>query len=263
MQFLAEILKNEPVAHQNYYMELYVPELAGQAVPGQFLHVRVGESLDPLLRRPLSLHQIDPKQSIIGLLYQVRGKGTEILSRKRAGEKIDVMGPLGKGFKLDFTGNHAVIVGGGIGVAPLYPLARELVLAGKTVTVLLGARFKEGLLAVKRFLDLGCLVEVATEDGGQGYKGYVTDILEEFLVSQKVDFVYSCGPEPMLAKVEESCIQRKIPGQVSLEAYMGCGVGACLSCACKMHDGARKKYAKVCTDGPVFAFGEVKISREY
>jgi dihydroorotate dehydrogenase electron transfer subunit len=229
---------------------------------GQFLHVRVNNGLYPLLRRPLSLHEINPDKGIVGLLFQVRGVGTELLSQKKAGEKIDVMGPLGKGFNLDFPGEKAVLVGGGIGIAPLYPLADRLVASGKRVTALIGNRSAESVLAVDKFTAIGCQVQVSTNDGTKGLKGYVTELLEEYLMKTAADYVYACGPGPMLAEIEKSCAKRQIPGQVSLEEYMGCGVGACLSCACEREGVDDQKYLKVCTDGPVFTLGEVKLNHE-
>lgn len=247
------------VAPDHFYMELHAPELANKALPGQFLHVKVSDGLYPLLRRPISLHVIDREQGILGLLYQVRGKGTQILSKRLAGENIDVLGPLGKEFNLNFSGNNALIVGGGIGIAPLFPLAKSLVEAGKNVTVILGARTAHMVLSQEKFSSLGCNVKIATDDGTAGIKGFVTELLQQEILAQKVDYVYACGPEMMLAKVEEICLSNNISGQVSLEAYMGCGVGACLSCACERNHDAEKKYAKVCTEGPVFSMGEVKL----
>ncbi|MDD2498999.1 MAG: dihydroorotate dehydrogenase electron transfer subunit [Desulfitobacteriaceae bacterium] len=262
MQFLTEIIENKQVAPGYYFMKLSAPEVACRALPGQFLHVRVNTGTYPLLRRPLSLHEIDSKHGSVSLLYQVRGAGTELLSQKTAGEKIDVMGPLGKGFNLDFSGEEAVLVGGGIGIAPLYPLAGGLISSGKSVTVLIGSRSVESVLAVDKFSAIGCRVRVSTNDGTEGLKGYVTELFEDYLMKTDVDYVYACGPGPMLAEIEKSCAKRQIPGQVSLEEYMGCGVGACLSCACEKEGTDEKKYLKVCTDGPVFTMGEVKLNRE-
>lgn len=259
MQVNAKILSNRPVGPGYYYLELAAGPVEEKARPGQFLHVKVNEGFYPLLRRPFSLHEIDREKGVLGLLYQVLGKGTEALSRRRAGEDLDIMGPLGKGFTLHFSGNQGVIVGGGIGIAPLYPLAKELKKAGKEVTVLLGARSAGSLLSEERFAALGCRVLIATDDGSKGRKGYAADLLADYIEDHPVDFLYACGPEMMLDRVEKLCLDRDIKGEVSLEAYMGCGVGACLSCSCAKKDTTGKRYAKVCCDGPVFSLGEVKI----
>ncbi|MGI6686083.1 MAG: dihydroorotate dehydrogenase electron transfer subunit [Bacillota bacterium] len=259
---MARILSNESVGPDFYYMEIEAPEVAKEAVPGQFIHIKVNEGLDPLLRRPMSLHEIDREKGLIGILYQVRGKGTKILSKRKPDTEIDIMGPLGKGFTIDFPGGHGVIVGGGIGIAPLYPLVKELKKLGKEVTVILGARFAKILLREENFISLGYPVLITTDDGSRGKKGTVAELLAEFVQKHKVDFIYACGREPMLKQVEDICQNSKIKGEISLEAYMGCGVGACLSCSCErknLTDLTGKRYAKVCTDGPVFPLGEVKL----
>ncbi|MEL7568715.1 MAG: dihydroorotate dehydrogenase electron transfer subunit [Dehalobacterium sp.] len=259
MQMSANILSNIYMGSGFYYMEIEAREVANEAVPGQFLHVKVNEGLYPLLRRPMSLHEIDREKDILGLLYQVRGKGTEILSGRIPGSKIDIMGPLGKGFTLNFPGQYGVIVGGGIGVAPLLSLAKELRKLEKEVTVILGARSAQFVLTEAKFISLGCQVLVTTDDGSKGRKGRATGLLAEHIKNKQVDFLYACGPEGMLEEVQKISLLYKIKGEISLEAYMGCGVGACLSCSCERSDISEKRYAKVCTDGPVFSIGEVKI----
>lgn len=259
LQMSAYILSNIYLGSGFYYMEMKARETANKAVPGQFLHVKVNEGLYPLLRRPMSLHEIDREKGILGLLYQVKGKGTEILSRRIPGTEIDIMGPLGKGFTLNFPGHHGVIVGGGIGVAPLYPLAQELKKNGKDVTVILGARTAQMLLGKEKYVSLGCRVLITTDDGSKGIKGTAAELLAGFVKDHQVNFIYACGRAPMLKQVETICQEGGIKGEISMEAYMGCGVGACLSCSCERNDTSEKRYAKVCTDGPVFSIGEVKI----
>jgi len=260
MQHWANIIENKTVRAGYHLMRLHAPEVAMTADPGQFVHLRVNDSYSPLLRRPISLHRIDAEAGTIDLLYQVRGAGTKALSEKKPGQRVDLMGPLGNGFKLDFPGSRTILAAGGIGVAPLLPLAEALLDQGKKVTLLLGGRSIDHLLAADGFFHLGCQVRLVTDDGTAGMKGFVTDLLLDELQQEAADAVYACGPGPMLGKVEQICLERGIPGQVSLEEYMACGVGACLGCVCAKNVPGEIQYAKVCTDGPVFNFGEVKIS---
>jgi dihydroorotate dehydrogenase electron transfer subunit len=254
-----EIQINAAVAPNCFLMSLYASDLAKVAKAGQFIHIKVTEGTYPLLRRPISIHDIDPDTGTISLLYQVRGKGTELLSTKRRGEKLNLLGPLGNGFNLEFSGKKAILVGGGIGVAPLYSLAKSLIRDGKEVRVLIGARTKEMIYQAEKFFDLGCTVQCATDDGSYGEKAFVTELLESALKDEKPDYVYTCGPEVMMTKVVDICLTDSVSGQVSLEAYMGCGIGACLCCTTELVDNS-KRHAKVCHDGPVFFFEEVRLN---
>ncbi len=260
-QISAQIRSNRALQSDVYFLELEAPSIAQKAQPGQFIHIKINTGFDPLLRRPFSLHEINREEGVLGVLYQVVGKGTKLLSQRQAGEKIDLLGPLGKGFSLSFSGDHGVMVGGGIGVAPLFPLAERLISCGKKITVLLGARSQSLILSREKFSALDCRVLVATDDGSLGDKGNVIELLQRYLLDHPADFLYACGPKIVLAKVDQLGLEKGIPGEVSLEAMIGCGVGACLSCSCaKIADEETgKKYAKVCSDGPVFPFGEVHI----
>ncbi|MEL7567345.1 MAG: dihydroorotate dehydrogenase electron transfer subunit [Dehalobacterium sp.] len=259
MTYWVEILSNKQVNKICYYIELYAPDAVQKAAPGQFFHVQVREGLSPLLRRPISIHYIDREKGTLGFLYQVKGEGTVILSKRIAGEKVSILGPLGKGFKPDFSGEKAFLIGGGIGIAPLFPLAKELRNAQKSVTVLIGARTKDMVLCEEKFLSIGCNVAVSTDDGTYGHAGYVSALFQQYIKSGPVDFAYLCGPEFMMAEVEKICRRNFISGQVSIEARMGCGIGACLCCSHEKEEDQAGKYVKVCVDGPVFDLGEVKL----
>lgn len=241
-----------------YEMELVAPALASSCMPGQFVHVKVGDTLDPLLRRPLSIYDVDKKLGSITLLYKVVGRGTELLTRIKVKENIDVMGPLGRGFSL---GNHrqVLLVGGGVGIAPLVYLTRVLKERGCKVIVLYGAEKREELVAFDRLRKLEADLMVATRDGSAGHKGSVIDLLHKRFIADKVDFIYTCGPEPMMALVKKYADENGIPGEVSLEEHMACGVGACLGCARKLKP-EDEYYVKVCKDGPVFSMSEISFS---
>lgn len=218
------------------------------ARPGQFLQVRVSGTFDPLLRRPLSIH--DAGGGEVRLLYREVGRGTALLAGKRPGEFLDVLGPLGNGFPA-VNGENAVLVAGGLGMAPLYFLARRLFEAGKQVYFLLGARQAADVYIPDKLPGLVRRLLVATEDGSMGTRGMVTDLLAG--LSQKQATVFCCGPWSMMEEVTRLCAQRGWQSYVSLEARMACGVGACQGCVVLTARG----YRRVCADGPVFAGEEV------
>lgn len=260
---IAEIVRHEKVAPDHYLMRVLVPEIAKKAKPGQFVHVLPGSTMDPLLRRPISLHGIDPAKGTVSLLYRVVGRGTEMISELPAGASIDIMGPLGKGFDVPDKINKALVIGGGIGVAPLLPLIQLLKHYRVETLVLLGASTGDYLLGFREIEALGLKVVAATDDGTYGQQGFVTDLAARYLPAFKPDFYYACGPNPMLGKLAQMMTLAGVPGQVSLEERMGCGVGACLACVCKVKvrqgsgAAAAFDYQKVCTDGPVFSASEV------
>lgn len=239
-------------------IEFYAPGLARAAGPGQFVHIRCGEGSDPLLRRPISIHAVDRQAGTVKIMFQVVGKGTAWLARQKKG-LLDVMGPLGRGFTTGQTRRNCVVVGGGIGAAPLYFLLQELAREGcaRQVKVLLGARNADRLLIKEETERLGFAVRVATDDGSAGHGGPVTELLSEELQANP-GFIYACGPVPMLRAVCGMLESAGVPGEVSVEERMACGVGACLACACRVREAAGgESYRRACVDGPVFAAGEV------
>ncbi len=242
----AKILSNKKIDSSYYKMTLDAPYIAKTAKPGQFVQVRCSDELDPLLRRPFSIHRVKDLE----ILYEVIGKGTEVLSGRKPGEHIDVLGPLGNGFTL--TKDKTIIVAGGIGVAPLVFLAERL---AKKPIVLIGAKTKNLILCEKDFKDLGTEVHVATDDGSQGHKGFVPELLGTRDKRQGTR-VYACGPNAMLKSVADICKKRKLECEVSLEETMACGIGACLGCAVIIKgQGTRDKgqgCKLACKDGPVF-----------
>jgi len=254
-QVRAKVLSNEKLSEAHYRIKLEASQIAKAARAGQFVHIRCGPDYDPLLRRPFSIHK--SRQGRIDVLYQVVGKGTGLLSQKRRGDQLDSLGPLGKGFEIEPAFNKIFIVGGGIGVAPLYMVAQEITRMGQEqdVTVLLGAKNKELILGKDEFERLGLEVMIATEDGSTGYRGLVSNLFQEFILSHTSlsVAVYSCGPVSMLRKIAELSRHRGFFCQVSLEQKMGCGLGACLGCVIR----GRSGYLRVCKEGPVFDAKEI------
>ncbi|MCX5678928.1 MAG: dihydroorotate dehydrogenase electron transfer subunit [Candidatus Omnitrophica bacterium] len=256
-QLKAEILSNKKVGSGFYRMKLGENYLAKITRAGQFVEVRCSSGAETLLRRPLGVHRIWPDG--IEMLYEVVGKGTALLSEKKAGEKLDMIGPLGNGFDTDLASDINILVAGGIGVAPLTALAENLrARQNKKVHVMIGARTRSHIMCKEEFKSLGCSVKISTDDGSRGYKGFATELLINLLATCKPEtylpqfrrvMVYACGPMEMLRAVRAITLKRGIPCQVSLEERMACGVGVCLGCPVKMKTGG---YKMVCKDGPVF-----------
>lgn len=225
------------------------PHLAKNSLPGQFLHVYPGKTV---LRRPFSVHKVD--KDTVGILFRIKGKGTEVLSAYRKGDILNVIGPLGNGFSCGKSGELDILAAGGIGVAPLLFLAETLAKNKKPI-VILGAKNKTQILCEKEFNDLGCEVFIATEDGSRGKKGTVVELLKDIIPAQngksKVN-IYACGPAAMFFEASK-VIPKNIDCQVSFEQFMGCGIGTCCSCIVETKQG----YRKVCKDGPVFNIKDI------
>jgi dihydroorotate dehydrogenase electron transfer subunit len=273
VQTKAEIISNAQVAPGHFKMVLESPEIAQEAQPGQFVHVRVHEGLEPLLRRPFSIHRVEHQSTRapgtrhqIEILYKIRGKATEILSTRKAGEELDIIGPLGNGFPLpEHQSTRApgtsILVAGGIGVAPLVFLAEKLthrspLTAHRKPIVLIGAKTKDLILCANEFKELGCEVKVATEDGSLGFKGLVTDLLRDLLSATRYPLpaiLYAAGPIFMLQEIKKIANMFKILSFGSLEENIACGLGGCFGCAVKTGQG----YQRVCREGPVFNLEEV------
>ncbi len=269
MQFTAMILSNIEVSPGYWRMRMTAPPECATASPGQFIMVRVNGAIDPLLRRPFGIFDIGtyrPSQSgaqpqpFLEILYRVVGKGTAMLSTLHSSDLLDVLGPLGKGFALGKPDEEKLIVGGGVGLAPLYLLAKELVKESK-VRLFAGGRTRDDILCITEFERLGIESYTATEDGSLGECGLVTEALLRRLDRlQRSATIYACGPHGMLNAVAQIAAERSIPCQVSLEGYMACGVGACLGCVVpgRSHSPETPDFRCVCTEGPVFESGELK-----
>lgn len=238
-QVIFEIAENIPLTETVRRMKL-VGDTADITACGQFVNIR----LDGLfLRRPLSV--CDRDGNVLTLIYKIVGKGTRQLSLMQPGEKLDVLTGLGNGYDLSLSGSHPVLLGGGVGVPPLYLLARELLTQGKQVSVVLGFNTAAEVFYEEEFRALGCQVTVTTADGSRGIRGFVTDAYPE-----EYTYFYTCGPEPMLKAV---WLTAKTQGQMSFEERMGCGFGACMGCSCKTIAG----YKRICKDGPVMKKEEI------
>jgi len=231
-------------------MGLKSSEIVAEARPGQFVMIRLSPNTDPLLRRPFSICTTRGEDLFL-ILYKVVGKGTAIMSNAGKGERLSVLGPLGMGFELPEPGRKSLLVAGGIGVAPLVFLAHSV----KTgVTFMAGYRSSNEMIPVDQ-VGLGRTdISIATDDGTMGHQGFVTELLESHLAGPAEDppNIFACGPLPMLKRIAALAVERDIPCQVSLEANMACGIGACQGCAVTASKDGNITYYHVCRDGPVF-----------
>jgi len=269
LQIKSKILYNKEVNSRYFHLCLQAPKIAKASSPGQFLNIKVNDIDQPLLRRPLSIHRV--KAANIELLYEVVGTATEILSKRKPGEYLDVIGPLGSGFDggrrlpvrqagrddacLSGRQGRRILVAGGMGVAPLVFLAERFMKVTSRPLVLIGAKTKNHILCEKEFKDLGCEVKIATDDGSKGFKGYVSELLKYELsaIRYPLSAIYACGPKPMLKEISLISKRRRIPAQVSLEAHMACGIGVCLGCVVN----TKKGFKRACKEGPVFSADEI------
>jgi dihydroorotate dehydrogenase electron transfer subunit len=246
-----ETLANERLATGVGLITLRAPRIATAVQPGQFVHLRVAEGRDFILRRPFSVHRASGDD--IEILYQVLGRGTRELATTSRGDVMDALGPLGSGWRVPDGLAHALLVAGGLGAAPLGMLAEHLAVRGVAVTVALGAPSEERLVARDLFESVARRVETATDDGSHGRHGPVTEVSGALLASGGFGAVYACGPEAMQRIVAGQAASAGVPCQVSLERLMACGIGACLSCVVTTRSGRKR----ACVDGPVFDAEEV------
>lgn len=245
---ICTILSNDRIAKDIFKMVIKSRSIVSEALAGQFIHVKPSEGYDPLLRRPISICEIDAEKGQIILLYRVCGKGTKLFGNTNPGDCLDVIGPLGKGFPI-FTDKKTAVIGGGIGIAPLLELSKKLT----SPDIYLG--FKDETYMVREFCGYSSAFYLFTEDGSQGSKGYPIEALKKNI--DKYEVVYACGPKIMLSVIKNICEKNNTECYLSMEEKMGCGIGACLVCACESSQ--EDHYKKVCIDGPVFSSREVKF----
>lgn len=228
-------------------------EAAAKAVPGQFVHILPAGSFT--LRRPISICGIDKEAGTLRIVFEVRGKGTDTLSQLHAGDTVDMLAPLGHGFTLLPENARVILIGGGIGTPPMLPLARHY---GANAVVISGFRNADAVILQQDFAETGAKTILCTDDGSAGRAGLVTLPLEEEICAEKPAMICACGPLPMLKAAAALAQKHQIPCEVSLEERMGCGIGACLVCACRtLDEHGDEQYLHVCRNGPVFKAEEV------
>ena len=235
-----EIIENKALTASVYQMRLS-GDTSAITASGQFVNIKLEGKF---LRRPISV--CDCANGVLTLVYKVVGKGTEDMSRMKAGDRLDILTGLGNGYDLSPAGDRPLLLGGGVGVPPMYMLAKQLRAMGKSVSVILGFNTRDEIFYEDQFRALGCDVTVATADGSYGVKGFVTDAM----AGKSYSYFYTCGPEPMLKAIFSASTTE---GQFSFEERMGCGFGACMGCSCKTITG----YKRICKEGPVLRKEEI------
>ena len=239
-QCVFRITSNEKIARDIFKMTL-AGDTSAITAPGQFVNIKLDGFF---LRRPISV--CDCVGENLTLIYKTVGRGTEQMSRMAAGENLDLLTGLGNGYDTKISGGSPLLVGGGVGVPPMYMLCKKLISEGKNVTVVLGFNSKDDVFYEDEFRALGADVHIATADGTYGTKGFVTDVIKDM----QYTFFYTCGPEPMFRAMHKIM---KTPGQYSFEERMGCGFGACMGCSCKTLTGNKR----ICKEGPVMESEEI------
>lgn len=258
---LAKLTKKEQLKQDIFKFSVYAPSIVNNSKPGNFIEIKVSEQTEPFLRRPISIYNLNREEGILEFIFQVKGKGTQILSKKNEGELIDIIGPLGYGtFKYEEYKNLAII-GGGIGVFPLYELAKSAKTYNKYIKTYLGFRSKDFVVLEDEFTNVSDELTITTDDGSYSEKGFAINYLEKDIENGKIDSIFACGPLPMLKAVQKLAIEKNIPCQISLEEKMACGVGVCLGCAVKTAKSPKDapEYIHVCKAGPVFNAQDVEI----
>jgi len=232
---------------------------AGIIKPGQFVHIKISDT-DILFRRAFSVFDTDAKNDSLSILFKVFGRGTSRLAVLPKGAKVNIMGPLGNGFSFPRRKEMAVLAGGGIGLPPLYLLAKEMIERGydrKRILIFYGGKTRRELIELNRLRGLGPKVICSTDDGSYGLQGFVSDAIRKLISGKSENYrIYACGPNGMLKAIDEMAREFKIPGQLSLEAPMPCGTGICLGCIVPLRAGG---YSRVCREGPVYEIGEVLL----
>ncbi|MBD3291636.1 MAG: dihydroorotate dehydrogenase electron transfer subunit [Armatimonadia bacterium] len=256
----AKLIHREDLRPDHYLLTLDCPEIARSAQPGQFVHLRVGDGTDPLLRRPLSIMLTNPGAGEVQILMRTVGRGTNIVASHDEGVQYDLLGPLGTGWTPPEGDAEVMLVAGGIGVAPLIFLADSQRMARPQpyLRAIFGGATEEALVCWTEYSSRCDEFVVVTEDGSAGETGLATEVLAQKLDRRPAAGVYACGPDGMLAAVARICADVGVPCQVSMEQWMGCGVGACLGCAIPASSGG---YVRVCTEGPVFDATEIDWER--
>ena len=258
VQTFAKLIKKEEIIKDIFKFSVEAEEIVKTAKPGNFIEIRVNDQTEPFLRRPISIYNMNKEAGILEFIFQIKGNGTNLLSKKQIGDKIDILGPLGNGtFKFEKYNNIAII-GGGIGIFPLYELAKEAKAQGKKVSTYLGFRNKDLVMLEKEFKEVSDKLVITTDDGSYAEKGFAIDYLKKDIENH---CIYACGPLPMLKAVQKYAIENNINCQISLEEKMGCGLGVCLGCAVKKASSPKDnpEYFHVCKGGPVFNAKDVEI----
>ena len=252
IQNVYKVVSNEKLCPQFWRLVFDAPDLRKDVLPGQFVHIRTNEhGLEPFFRRPFSVYRA---QKCVEIFYEAKGPGTHMLSTKKKGDSVDVLGPLGTPFMMPPQNTKQVVmIAGGIGVAPMLILSDMLKKKKMELILLYGARSHGHVYPLQEFKDNGVKVHIATDDGSVGFNGRVSGLFNKISSHAETTFLYTCGPNPMMKAVQEFAHKHKLSGQAACEEIMACALGACLGCSIPTKNG----YKTVCYDGPAFNLEEI------
>ena len=251
IQNIFKVVSNEKLCPQFYLLKLDAKPILKEIRPGQFVHIRVKDGFEPFFRRPFSVYRA---QKTLDVFYEPIGPGTTMMSQMKKGDEVDVLGPLGHEFSMPPKGTKQIVmIAGGIGVAPFMILSDQLKNRGCELILLYGGRTAGHVYPMKEFKDNGVKVFVATDDGSRGVKGRVSELFSKIDLHPQTTFLYTCGPNPMMAAVQKFATENNLKAEAACEEVMACALGACLGCSIK----TTKGYKTVCYDGPVFDLSEV------
>ena len=255
MNFNALVIGKGEFCENNILLRIRQAEIAKNAYPGQFVNVKCPGDKSLILRRPISIMNADPDEGWFEIAFEIRGNGTRLLAEVNEGDILDVMGPLGKGFEYSEDFARIAVIGGGIGIYPLYFLGRQMQKC--EIDVFMGYRCADRVVLNNDFDREGCSVYLSTDDGSVGYSGYITSLFKKVYKPGRYDMIYVCGPEIMAKAVTSLIGEEKRICQVSMEERMGCGIGACLVCTCAVKDSEIITRKTTCKDGPVFKVSDL------
>lgn len=245
------ITNKQAIAKDMFSFEISCPEIAAVAVPGQFVHIRIGNFT---LRRPISICGINKNKGTLRIVFEIRGEGTSEIAKLNDGDVVDILAPLGHGFTVDPEFKKVILIGGGIGTPPMLPLAEFY---GNKAVAITGFRNSSAVILQEELKASGAETILCTDDGSAGIHGFVTEPFSKLAENGGIDAVFACGPMPMLKGIAALCKEKNIFCEISLEERMACGIGACLGCACRTIRNDEEYFAHVCKDGPVFNAEEV------
>lgn len=251
----APVVSNREEAPGYWWMRLHVPAVAAAAGPGQFVHIRTSSADNPLLRRPMSIGRVDRAAGTVDILYKVVGTGTRLMAAARPGDALDILGPLGTSFSFPAGVRRAALLGRGVGVAPLIFWGMEAAARGIEVWAFFSARSEAMIFGPGDLEPLGVRVFTGADDGGSRGSNGLLEAFAGVCKNQRIEFALTCGSRRQARLIGRLARELGLRGEVSLEAQMGCGMGACRGCACTVADGEQRRYALVCQEGPVFPTG--------
>ncbi|MFQ5484463.1 MAG: dihydroorotate dehydrogenase electron transfer subunit [Desulfobacterales bacterium] len=257
----ALVVSNTRICKDHYRIVLQEDRLPSVTLPGQFINIRIPKREDLILRRPFSVALVRPEKSLFEIVYRAVGKGTSAMTILQPDDEVDLLGPLGKGFSIPEKAANCFLLGGGCGVAPLWGVADKLYRMNSKMTVMLGFESSATVFGEDLFRAYDADTFITTDDGSYGLKGLVSEHLEKAM-DRQIERAYVCGPKPMIKAVTPILKRADVECEISLEAYMGCGFGVCLSCVVSVRNGEAIEKQRVCTEGPVFRLEDIAADHE-